>query len=350
MFEEITKEFDGKKFRIEQFYHAIFRDLIDNTEEISTFSKDLRLKLRTKKLFKLKLHSLHESKEKDTKKAIFESSEGYKIESVLMRHQGRNTVCVSSQIGCPCACVFCATGKTGFKRNLDPQEIIEQVLFFNKELKKEYLINNSNEKWNPKNPPSEFRVRNVVFMGMGEPLLNFDNVLKTVEILNDDKKFGIGQRKITISTVGIIPKIKELAEKNMQLNLAVSLHSPLDEERSKIAPINKKYPLKELIKSLINFTAKTDRRIFFEFTVIKDINDNKKTAHDLGELFKNWKLLHINFIPLNENKESDLKKPSFDKIRKMQNILMEKYGIVSTVRREFGQDIQGACGQLAGES
>ncbi len=348
MFKEITSKLGEKKYRKKQFEHAIFRELVENIEQITVFPKELREKLKKEPFFQMEINNLLITKDKKTNKVLFKTKDNFFIESVLMRHVGRNTVCVSSQIGCPCACAFCATGKMGFKRNLSTQEIIEQVLFWARQLKKEYLEEKKGE-WNPKNPPPSHRVRNIVFMGMGEPLLNLDNVLEAIKILNDDHKFGIGARRITISTVGIIPQIKKLTELDMQINLAVSLHAPENELRSQLIPQNKVFPLKDLMQSLWDFSKKTLRRIFFEYTVIDNINDSEQDAHNLGKLLQN-KLAHVNFIPLNENPDvnKDFKKPKMEKIRKMQKIL-EKYDLPSTVRGEFGDEIAGACGQLAGK-
>ncbi len=262
-----------------------------------------------------------------------------------MRHRGRNTVCVSSQVGCSCGCSFCATSRLGFVRNLDVQEIVEQVLFFNRLLKGECLRNG--EVWRPKNPLSEYRVRNVVFMGMGEPLLNYDNVFGAIDYFNDDKKFGIGQRKITISTIGIIPMIKKFAQRNMQVNLAVSLHASNDVLRSDIIPMNKKFGLSDLMSSLWDFVDMTGRRIFIEFVVIDGFNDDLKTVRELGKMLSN-KLVHVNLIPLNEVEGVNLRKGRGVRINEMQKVLLNEFGVVSTVRQVYGDDIGGACGQLVG--
>jgi len=354
MFAQIKQKLKDKKFRLLQFEQAIFRDLIENIDQLSVFPLELRKSLKKEELFLLKAKDLRISTDKKTFKIIFETKDKHKIESVLIRHYKRNTVCVSSQIGCICGCKFCATGKLGFLRNLNAQEIIEQVLFFNRFLRKEYFTKNKEnlielKKWNNKNPFPSFRVRNIVFMGMGEPLLNLENVLQAIEVFNDHKKFNIGQRKITISTVGIIPQIKVLQTKKMQVNLAVSLHACTQKKRSEIIPISKKYPLEQLLKSLWSFSAVTKRRIFLVFTIIKDFNDNQETARILGKICKN-KLVHINFIPLNENKEnSSFKKPLIEKIRLMQKILLNEFAVVSTIRETYGSEIDSACGQLAGK-
>lgn len=346
MFAEISSELGDKKYRVKQLEHAVFRELVENVEEITVFPKELREKLKEKPLFTLTPQKVVQTADGRSEKALFKTADGHLIESVLMRHVNRNTVCVSSQIGCSCACVFCATGKLGLIRNLTAQEIIEQLLFWARRLKKECFA--AKIEFKPKSPPHLYRIRNVVFMGMGEPLLNLDNVLAAIQTMNDDNKLGIGARHITISTVGIIPQIKKLADLGMQINLAVSLHIPDDELRSEIIPQNKIYPLRDLLPALWAFSDKTLRRIFFEYTVIKDVNDSPTMARKLGELLKGH-LAHVNFIPLNENPGVALQKPQTAKIHAMQKILLDEYGIYSTVRTEFGDEIAGACGQLAGK-
>jgi 23S rRNA (adenine2503-C2)-methyltransferase len=348
MFDQVKALLD-KKYRHDQLDQAIFRELVESVSEISVFGNALKTSLESAPLFALSSEKQLVSQDQKTVKIIFKTRDNYRIEAVLMRHQGRNTICVSSQIGCPCACTFCATGQLGLKRNLTAQEIVEQVLFFNRYLKQEYLSQSSPKSWNPKNPPPAFRVRNVVFMGMGEPLLNLAEVSKAIEVFNDDRKFGIGQRKITISTVGIIPGIKKLLAANLQVNLAVSLHQPQEAERSKIVPINKTYPLAELIPLLKKYSKNTGRRIFYEYTVIKGINDDPKSIAALGKLLRG-SLCHLNFIPVNVHEGHNFQPQNQDSIRQIQKILLEKYGLVSTIRSSFGADIGGACGQLAGTS
>jgi 23S rRNA (adenine2503-C2)-methyltransferase len=249
-----------------------------------------------------------------------------------MRYEnGRNTICVSSQVGCPLGCLFCATGRMGFKRNLETDEIIEQILFFARYLKKE------NES-----------VSNVVFMGMGEPFLNYDNVMAAVRIINDQKQgFGIGSRHISVSTVGITEGIKKLSDEPLQVNLAISLHAANNELRSKIVPANKKYPIEKIMASVKRYLAKTGRKVMFEYIMIKDLNDSPVEARELSSLIKNLKtkLCMVNLISYNP---TGLFTPSpHSTIKKFKDIL-HKEGIEVTQRFRFGRDIRGACGQLAG--
>jgi 23S rRNA (adenine2503-C2)-methyltransferase len=353
----------AKKFRIDQVNHGIFRELQSSFEEITALPKDLREQLAKKEKFSVLEKQKHFKSEKNktddnddsgvTEKMLFKTHDGHFIESVLMRHRGRKTVCVSCQIGCPAGCVFCATGKMGIKRNLTAREIYEQVLYWNRILKDEWVAENASaplsdqKKWNGKNPPHEARVRNIVFMGMGEPMFNYENVIQAIKFFNDDKKFAIGIRHITISTVGIIPGIKKLMEENLLVNLAFSLHSASVSHRKDIVPMDKTYPLPDLMNTFDQYTKKTNRRIFYEYVVLKGINDKEEDAHELGKLLQH-RLAHMNFIPYNVNPEcgDHLKTPEEKQMRKMQRIL-DSYGVPSTIRMTMGDDVDAACGQLA---
>ena len=354
MFSKFLIDNGQKKFRIEQVNNAIFRDLVSSFDEITTLSLDLRKKLKEEEQFSV-LKKIKHVKSKDTEKILFKTLDGKFIETVLMRHKNRKTACISSQIGCPAGCVFCATGKMGITRNLTDREIYEQVLYWNQILKKEYLEGDntstgsaSEKKWNGKNPPHEARVRNIVFMGMGEPMFNYENVISAIKFLNDDKKFGIGVRHITISTVGIIPGIEKLLSENLSVNLAFSLHAATEELRNELVPMNKTYPLADLMVVLDKYTKKTGRRIFYEYVVLKGKNDRDRDAHDLGKLLQH-RMAHLNFIPYNVNPEcgDDLKVPEEERMRTMQNILLNEYDVPSTIRMTMGDDVDAACGQLA---
>jgi 23S rRNA (adenine2503-C2)-methyltransferase len=348
MFEEALRAIGEKPYRIEQVSHAIFRELVSDFSEMTTLPKDLREKLLKEIPFSVLVpQKIQKSSDGTTEKVLFRTSDGKYIESVLMRHIGRNTVCVSSQIGCPAGCVFCATGKLGISRNLSVEEIYEQVLFWNKHLKTLWGEENPDEKWNPNNPPHEARVRNVVFMGMGEPLFNYENVLSAIRILNDPKKFGIGVRHITISTVGILPGIRKLIDEDLSVNLAFSLHAATDELRDELVPMNKTYSLQDLMIAFDEYTKMSKRRIFYEYVVLEGKNDRDEDAHALGKLLER-RLCHVNFIPYNVNPEcgDELKKPEEKRIRAMQKIL-DSYNIPSTIRLTMGDEMAAACGQLA---
>ena len=314
-------------FRLKQAKKAIFRDLIEDWSEITTFPLSLREKLKEKYPLRIQAKTFT-SGDKRTVKAVINLKDNLKIETVLMCHKNkRNTVCVSSQVGCPLGCIFCATGKSGFKRNLEVFEIVEQVLFFARYLKKD-----------------KQKITNIVFMGMGEPFLNYDNVLDAIKVLNDKEGFNLGARRFSISTVGIIKGIKKLAEEKLEVNLAISLHAPDDTLRSKIMPINRKYPLSKVLKAIEEYIKKTRRRVMFEYIMIKGLNDSDEHAKKLAELMKKRELSFVNLISCNP---TGVFKPSPSiRIKKFKDIL-EKARIVVTQRYRFGQDIKGACGQLA---
>lgn len=318
-------------FRLKQVKKAIFFDLIENWDEATTLPQNLRQQLsKNCPLQELKAEKILTSKDGETLKVLFRLKDGLKVESVLMRHiDGRRTVCVSSQVGCSIGCKFCATGQQGFKRNLSSSEIIDQVLFFARLLKK-----------------SKEKVTNVVFMGMGEPFLNYDNVLEAIKILNDKEGFNLGSRHISISTVGITEGIEKLAKEKLQVNLAISFHAPNNELRTKLIPINKKYPIEKILSAVDDYIKKTKRRVMFEYLMIDGVNNSPKQAEELAELLKK-PLYFINLISFNPIGHSDFKPSPGWKIKKFKEIL-EKAGLSVTQRYRFGREIKAACGQLAG--
>ncbi|MDD5639651.1 MAG: 23S rRNA (adenine(2503)-C(2))-methyltransferase RlmN [Candidatus Pacebacteria bacterium] len=320
-----------KPFRRHQVMRAIFRELITNWDEATNLSLELRKNL--KKTCSLDINSkIFESQDKNTIKALITLQDGKQIETVLMLHTGsRSTVCVSSQIGCPIGCLFCATGKMGFFRNLTVYEILEQVLFFARYLKKK---NNR-------------QITNVVFMGMGEPFLNYDNVLSAIRIINDGQCFNIGSRKISISTSGIIEGIKRFAEEDLQVNLSISLHSPNNALRSQIMPINKQYKLEDILSAVDDYIVKTSRKVMYEYVMLKGINDTLECAEELVKLFKKRSLVMLNLIIYNPTGNF---KPSDKETVKDFKEFLEKNGLFVTQRYEFGQAINAACGQLASRS
>ena len=300
-------------------------------DDFSTLPKTLRESLE--KEFSLnslkKIESVF-SNDLQTEKVLFQLDDSYFIESVLLRKDDRLTLCISSQSGCPVGCVFCATGNLGFKRNLTSGEIIEQVIFFINALK-----------------PQGEKLTNIVLMGMGEPFLNYENTITAVDRLNDADGLNIGARRITISTIGIIDKIKEFSEKELQINLSISLHAPNDQLRQQLVPLAKKYPIKELIEACRFYIAKTNRRITFEYVMIKGINDSPKFASELFSLLRGLNC-HLNLIPLNPNMHFSGKPSDPSTIREFGRILIEK-GIAASIRDSQGSDIQAGCGQLAGK-
>ncbi len=318
-------------FRYKQVKEAIFKSLIGNWSEAKNFPLLLRKKLSEECPISINAETFI-SKDKKSIKALITLEDGLKIESVLMRHNdGRNTVCVSSQVGCPLGCVFCATGRMGFKRNLEIFEIIEQILFFARYLKK-------------CNPPA--KITNVVFMGMGEPFLNYDNVLGATKVLNDKEGFDMGARRFSISTAGITEGIEKLAKEKLEINLAISLHASDDELRSKIMPVNRKYPIKRILEAVDYYIKETHRKVMFEYLMIKDLNDTDECARRLSILVKN-RLCMVNLISYNF---TGVFKPSLsERIKKFKEIL-EKEKISVAERYRFGRGIKAACGQLATKS
>ena len=314
-------------YRLTQAREAIFTELVNSWDEALGLPLKLREKLSAECPIKIN-GEVFEAENFETTKALITLNDELKIETVLMRHKdGRNTVCVSSQVGCPLGCIFCATGTMGFKRNLTADEVVEQVLFFARRLK-----------------PSKEKVNNIVFMGMGEPFLNYDNVLSAVRILNDEKGFNIGARKISISTSGIIEGIERLTEENLQINLAISLHASDNDTRSKLMPINKKYPLEEVLKTVDFYIKKTSRQVMFEYLLLNGINDSEKDARKLIKLMR--KPLHlVNLIIYNPTDKENLS-PSSPQTAKNFKATLEKSGVQATIRHHFGGDIKAACGQL----
>lgn len=327
---EILK--DEPAFRLKQIKKAVFNDLIENWNEATTLPLPLRRTLEERcPVSELGAEKTLVAKDSQTVKILFSAKDGSKIESVLMKHAGgRNTVCVSSQVGCAIGCQFCATGELGFKRNLSDGEIAEQVLFFARLLKKEGM-----------------KITNVVFMGMGEPFLNYENVMNAIRILNDKDGFNLGARHISVSTCGVVEGIKRFAEEMLQVNLAVSLHAPDNALRSKLVPLNKKYPLEKVLAAVDDYVKKTRRRVMFEYLMIDGVNDGAAQAKALAKLLKR-PLYFLNLISYNPIGHSRFKPSPGFKIKIFKEIL-EKTGITVTQRYRFGQEIKGACGQLVGK-
>src|SRR3989338_9024718 len=291
------------KFLLKQAKQAIFIDLISDWSEATNFPLVLREKLNQDCPLEIKAETLI-SGQGNSIKALIRLKDGLKIETVLLEHGvGRNTVCLSSQVGCPLGCLFCATGKMGFKRNLTFMEIVEQAVYFARLLKKE-----DRQIYPVKSPTAvgvggaEFdRVNNIVFMGMGEQFLNYENVLSAIKVLNDKNSLNIGARHISISTIGVIGGLKKLAKESMQINLALSLHAPTDDLRVKLIPADKKYPLEAIMEELNNYLEKTGRRVMIEYLMIDKFNDDKEQALELATLLKKIQppLFFVNLIAYN---------------------------------------------------
>jgi len=334
------------KYRVKQAREAVFKKCISDWSGASFFTKELREKLNKECPLEIKADILV-SENKDSVKARITLKDGLMIETVLMRHKdGRNTVCVSSQVGCPLGCLFCATGKMGFRRSLTAEEILEQVIFFNRYLKK-ITLSEAEGSTNSR----DLHVTNVTFMGMGEPFLNYDNVLNSIKVLNSKDYFNIGARSISVSTAGIIEGIEKFSKEGLQLNLAISLHAPNNKLRAELMPISKRYPLEMVLKSVDDYIKKTKRKVMFEYVLIKDVNDSDECARELAKLMRNTstslrarKLYFVNLILYNA---TGVFKPSTTKrVESFKNIL-KKEGINFVQRYRFGDDIQAACGQFA---
>lgn len=312
-----------KKYRAKQIFAWLYRG-IETFDEMTDLSKELIENLK-EKFYLQNLEVANFQKSKDgTVKFLFRLKDGHAIESVMMKYKYGNTACVSNQIGCKMGCNFCASAKIGFVRNLTAGEIVSQILEIEKQ---------TGEK-----------ISNVVFMGIGEPLDNYDNVMKAIRLINDPKGLNIGARHISISTCGLIYNIRRLAEENMQCNLCISLHSSRDDVRTSMMPINKAYSIAEVIEACKYYIEKTNRRVTFEYALVDGVNDSKDDALHLAKLLKGI-LCHVNLIPINKIKDGIYEKSSTEKILAFRDLLNEK-GIVATVRRELGSDISAACGQL----
>jgi 23S rRNA (adenine2503-C2)-methyltransferase len=317
-------------YRIEQAREAVLKSLIDDWDQVQGLPKDLRQKLGQGSPLGINAE-IFSSQGGDSLKALVTFSDGLKAETVLMRHRDdRNTVCVSSQVGCPMGCSFCATGKMGFKRNLTASEIIEQVLFFARILKGESQ-----------------RITNIVFMGMGEPFMNYENVMAAIRMMNDNKGLGIGARHISISTSGIVEGIEKLIDEPMQVNLAISLHAPNDALRSKLMPANIKYSIDAVFTAVLRYVKNTNRRVMFEYIMIDGVNDSDQCAKELAALIKGRLSLKLAFVNLIRYNPTGVFNPSAsERVEKFMGILENEH-IEVTERYRFGRGIKAACGQLA---
>ncbi len=313
-----------KQYRAEQIFKWIFKDRVKNFEEMTNLSIELREKLKQNyTICNFKILRKQEASD-GTKKYLFDVLDGNAIETVLMQYHYGKTICVSSQIGCKMGCKFCASTGINFIRSLTAGEIVEQIIAVEQDIGEE--------------------ISNIVFMGIGEPLDNYNNVIKAIKIMNNPKGLNIGGRHISISTCGIVPKIYDLANEKLQCTLSISLHATNNEKRSAMMPVNKTYPIEELIKACKNYIKVTNKRISFEYALAKDNNDNLEDAKELVKLLKG-KICHVNLIPINKIENGAFLKSTNENIIKFRDYL-NKYGIVATIRRELGSDIDAACGQL----
>ena len=316
-------EIGSKKFHADQLFSWLYEKRIKSYEEVTNIKKELLERVsKDYSIDRLKIVSVE--KDKDVCKYLFELFDGEHIEAVLMRHDYGNSVCVSSEVGCNMGCKFCESGRRKKVRNLETYEMVLQILQISRELGE--------------------RVSHVVVMGIGEPFDNYDNVMKFIDIINENKGIGLGARHITISTCGVVPKIKEFSNLDKQVNLAISLHAPNNEIRDKIMPINKAYKIEELISTLKEYIEKTNRRVTFEYILLRDVNDSVSCAIELANLLKGMNC-YVNLIPYNETTHIEFKKSTKSQITKFYDTL-KKCGINVTIRKEFGSKVDAACGQL----
>ena len=321
---EEVKKIGEKPFRAEQIFKWLYVDEVNSFDEMTNLSLELREKLKENfDICNFRILRKLESKD-GTKKYLFDLNDGNAIETVLMEYKHGMSICVSSQVGCKMGCKFCASTGIPFVRSLSSGEIVNQILEVQKDAK--------------------VRISNIVFMGIGEPLDNYDNVINAIRIINNQKGLNIGARHISVSTSGIVPKIYKLAEENIQCTLSISLHSSDNAKRSAMMPVNNVYNIEELIKACKEYIKITNRRVSFEYALSKDNNDNLQDAKELVKLLKGM-LCHVNLIPINKIEGGIYTKSSNENIIKFRDYLNDN-GIVATIRRELGSDIDAACGQL----
>ncbi len=316
-------------FRAGQVWTGLYKSLWDSPDRFTVLSKEMRIRLGDEFAFShLKPVSSQVSSDRETHKTLFQLPDQNGVEAVRMGYYQRQTLCISTQAGCAMGCVFCATGQMGYRRNLTSGEIIEQVLFHARDLLQ-----------------SGRNVSNIVLMGMGEPFHNYDATMAAIDRLNHPQGFNLGARRFTISTVGLVPSIRRFTRERRQVNLAVSLHAADDDLRSSMLPINRKYPLSELIEACREYVQQTHRRITFEWALIRDVNDSPEQAHRLAALLGGM-LCHVNVIPLNPTRNYSGQGTTRERATAFKAAL-ESHGIPCTIRLRRGIDIQAGCGQLA---
>ena len=317
-----------KRYRANQVYQWLYQKGAASFDEMTNLSKEERTALNEKVYISSLILIKKQTASDGTEKYLFELEDGNRIESVLIPDEKRLTLCISTQVGCSMGCRFCLTGKGGLKRDLEAHEIVDQALAVKGLLNK--------------------RITNIVLMGMGEPLANYDNTIAALKILLDEKALNFSSRKVTLSTAGLIPQIDKLGKEGVKVNLAISLNAATDDVRNKIMPINKKYPIKELIACCKRFPLPKRRRITFEYVMLKDINDTKEDAERLCKLLKGVPC-KVNLIPFNEYEGCEFKKPDEKSVERFREILIEHH-IMSITRKSKGAEISAACGQLRGSN
>ena len=322
---ELLVSMGEKGFRAKQIYQWLHVKQVESFEEMTNIGKNLLQKLEeTCELVTLKKEAVQISKEDGTRKYLFLLEDGNVIESVLMRYKHGNSVCISSQVGCRMGCRFCASTLDGLVRGLRPSEMLDQIYQIGKDIGE--------------------RISNVVVMGTGEPMDNYDNLLRFIHMLSDENGLNISQRNLTVSTCGVVPKMRELADEGLQITLALSLHASSQEKRLELMPVANKYEIHEVVEACRYYFEKTGRRVTFEYSLVGGVNDTEEDARALVALIHGMNC-HVNLIPVNPIKERSYVQPNHEAIFNFKNRL-EKNGINVTIRREMGRDIDGACGQL----
>jgi len=334
---ELLSSWGEPSYRADQIWSWLYRSLVSRPTEMRNLPQELRRRLG-ESLGWQSLWPIDRLFSDDglTEKVLFNLHDDETIESVLMRHESRRTVCVSTQVGCPVGCPFCATGQSGFKRNLTAGEIVAQVLHFARSLLAPAVA--------AAGATTGEHITNVVFMGMGEPLMNYDATWEAIRRLNDHRGFNLGARHFTISTAGWVPGIRDMAQEKQAVGLAISLHAPNDELRNQLVPLNRRYPLAVLMRACREYTHKTRRRITFEYALMDGVNDTPAHAKELAELTRGL-LRHVNLIPLNPTFEGDYRPSRRDSIESFRCVL-DVSGVPCTLRISRGADIQAGCGQL----
>ena len=330
MFKQFIEKHNLPKYRLQQLYELYYKNPINSWDELTTWPLELREKIEKEIPFStLTNYQEFISKDNRTIKLLSFTNEGYPVETVLMKSKKRNTLCISCMSGCPVGCSFCATGQMGFNKQLSSREIIDQVLYFKRKL---FSMGQ--------------KITNIVFMGMGEPMLNLEIIVETIKVLTDEKKFGLSHRRITVSTVGYINELKTFLEKDLGVKIAVSLHSANQELRESLMPtVATNNPLDELMDVLIDYQKRTNKRITYEYILLKDINDSADDAKELAKLLKNQICL-VNLINFNPSEGIVFSPTDKRSIKDFQNVLNIR-GIQNTLRYSYGKDISAACGQLA---
>ncbi len=312
-----------KKFKAAQVYDWLYKKRVNSFHDMTNIKKEIIISL-SQDFSIQKPKILQKQSGKDVHKYLLELNDNSKVEAVLMLHDYGNSLCISTQVGCNMGCAFCESGRQKKKRNLEADEMVSQILLIEKDL--------------------GLRISHIVLMGIGEPFDNYDNVIKFIQIINSNKGIDIGSRHITVSTCGIVPKIKQFARESLQVNLAISLHAPNDKLRSRLMKINKVYPLKDVIDAVKYYIAQTNRRVTFEYIMLKNVNDGFEEAEELAKLLKGLNA-YVNLIPYNETSHIDFQKTSESHIMRFYDILKKNH-INVTVRRKFGSEVAAACGQL----